>query len=109
MRPETPLYWIPGSFASLWTPNTSDETALTLAWILRSKLVTLQGLFGNIILLVMQRYSSTWLTRGWGWKPPYATGQQAVSKVGFTALQFRNRCQASKPIEVAMILQDHVM
>jgi RHS repeat-associated protein len=25
-----PLYWIPGSFASLWTPCTSDKTALTL-------------------------------------------------------------------------------
>jgi RHS repeat-associated protein len=89
-----PLYWIPGSFASLWTPCTSDMTASTLG-----------GAFGLGRYLARPfwqyyptgntEYSSAWLTRGWGWKPPYAIGEQAVQKL---ALPPYNPATAVRPV-----------
>jgi RHS repeat-associated protein len=88
-----PLYWIPGSFASLWTPCTSDETALTL--------LGASGLgrylarpFWQYFPAGNAEYLSTWLTRGWGWKPPYAVGPQAVEKL---ALPPYNPATAVRP------------
>ncbi|MGQ0594874.1 MAG: RHS repeat-associated core domain-containing protein [Gammaproteobacteria bacterium] len=74
-----PLYHIPGALAALWTPNTSDPTAATLACgagIARY----LARPFWQYYPAENPAYNSPWLTRGWGWKPPYA-GPAAAEKL----------------------------
>ena len=64
-----PLYYIPGGFAALWIPCTSDSTfsVLTAAFPV-----------GRYLGRPFWRYvgplsksKGRWLTRGRGWKPPY--------------------------------------
>ena len=66
---EQAFYGLMGSLASLWTPCTSDETALTLAPT---------GAVGKWLGRPFWRYVgpksnplSPWMTRGPGWKAPY--------------------------------------
>lgn len=40
-------------------------------------------------------YSSPWMTRGWGWRPPYQTGAQAAEKL---ALPPYNPATAVRPV-----------
>jgi RHS repeat-associated protein len=89
-----PLYWIPGSVASLWTPNTSDETALTLLGAYGISRYLARP-FWQYFPADRAEYSSTWLTRGWGWKPPYTLGPQAVEKL---ALPPYNPATAVRPV-----------
>ena len=63
------FYGLMGSLASLWTPCTSDETALTLAPT---------GALGKWLGRPFWRYIgpksnplSPWMTRGPGWSAPY--------------------------------------
>ncbi|WP_218569841.1 RHS repeat domain-containing protein [Pseudomonas sp. Hp2] len=70
------LYAVPGGFASLWTPKTAPATSVVLsagaslgAWSARP--------FWQYYPAGNTAYNSTWMTRGWGWRPPYATGAEA--------------------------------
>lgn len=72
------LYAIPGVVASLWTPSTAPATATVLsvgsglgAWSARP--------YWQYYPAGDMAYRSTWLTRGLGWKPPYAVGAEARS------------------------------
>lgn len=40
-------------------------------------------------------YDSSWITRGWGWQPPYEAGPEAVSKL---ALPPWNPGDAVRPV-----------
>jgi len=63
--------WVGGLFASLWTPETSNDTFLTLLP---------SGAVGKWFARPFWRYvgphsskAITWVTRGWGWKSPFGT------------------------------------
>lgn len=72
-----PLYSVPGTLASLWTPDTAPETIVVLGaagglgrWSARP--------YWQYLPENNPGYSSTWLTRGSGWEPPFQPGQQAA-------------------------------
>ncbi|HVN79874.1 MAG TPA: RHS repeat-associated core domain-containing protein, partial [Terriglobia bacterium] len=86
--------WVGGFFAALWTPCTSDATftTLTSAW----------GV-GKWAGRPFWRYvgprsnpNSGWLTRGWGWKPPYGADFKTAKEV----LQLPNMPNAVKQVKV---------
>ncbi|NJD33106.1 MAG: hypothetical protein FIB04_14605 [Gammaproteobacteria bacterium] len=75
-----PLYAVPGSLAALWTPDTAMETVVVLGaasgigqWSSRP--------FWQYYPAENPAYRSTWLTRGAGWEPPYATGSEAAANL----------------------------
>jgi RHS repeat-associated protein len=69
-----------GAFAALWTPCTSDKTATTLS--IGAGIGRYLGRpFYQYYPAGNPTYSSPYLTRGWGWKAPYKTGQEAVEKL----------------------------
>jgi RHS repeat-associated protein len=68
-------HYVGGAFSALWTPKSWKSTALTLApsagvgkWIGRPFYRYVGGSSSK---------SVTWMTRGWGWKPPYTLAQAA--------------------------------
>jgi RHS repeat-associated protein len=67
-------------FAALWTPCTSDATLATLAGA-QAAGSYLGRPFWQYYPAGNPGYQSNWLTRGWGWKPPYAPGQEAAAKL----------------------------
>jgi RHS repeat-associated protein len=83
-----------GGLASLWTPCTSDATATVLAGG-----VGIGRYFGRAFWQYFPAenpgYSSPWMTRGWGWKPPYSPGTEAAKKL---ALSPYNSATAVRPI-----------
>jgi RHS repeat-associated protein len=73
-------YAVPAFFSALWTPQTSDATFSALSigygsgkWAGRP--------FWQYYPSGNPGYSSPWLTRGWGWRPPYTPGSQAAQKL----------------------------
>lgn len=65
-----------GLFSSLWTPCTSKDTFWTLLP---------SGSIGKWLGRPFWRYvgpysekAITWMTRGWGWKPPYSLAEAAT-------------------------------
>lgn len=97
-----------GFFSALWTPCTSDKTFATLAsayaadqYVGRSFWQYTSG---------DPAYSSRYLTRGWGWEPPYSPGVEAAERLslppynpGITVQEVPNswRFFAGGPGEVA--------
>jgi RHS repeat-associated protein len=88
------LYAIPGAIASLWTPQSAPKTAGVLSvgagfgkWSSRPYWQYYPA--GN------PGYNSTWMTRGWGWSPPYAVGAEARSAL---ALPPYNPATAVRPV-----------
>lgn len=74
-------YAFMGGLASLWTPCTSDTTAATLA--VGAGIGRYLGRpFWQYYPAENPGFSSAWITRGWGWKPPYTPGPQAASRLG---------------------------
>ena len=69
-----------GGLASLWTPCTSNETALTLLSG-EGAARYLGRPFWQYFPADNPGYESSWLTRGWGWEPPYAPGPDAASNL----------------------------
>ena len=74
---QTALDDLMGGMASLWTPCTSNATAATL--------LTTEGAarylgrpFWQYFPANNPGYESSWLTRGWGWEPPYEPGSEAA-------------------------------
>ena len=73
-----PLYHILGALAALWTPNTSDPTAATL--VCGAGIGHYLGRpFWQYYPASNPGYNSPWLTRGWGFNPPFAPGAAAQS------------------------------
>lgn len=75
-----PLYGLPGALATLADPCNAGTTATVLgagsgfgAWAGRPYWQYYPA--GN------PGYSSRWLARGWGWKPPYQPGPQAAQNL----------------------------
>lgn len=88
------FYDLMGYFASLWTPCTSDATFATLSaawgvakWVGRP--------FWQYYPAENPAYSSPWLSRGWGWKPPYTPGPETAQKL---ALPPYNPGTAVRPV-----------
>jgi RHS repeat-associated protein len=88
------LYWPGGVLASMWTPDSCRTTASVL----------LGGLgagryLGRPYWQYFPRgnpgYRSDWITRGWGWKPPYAPGPEAAGRL---ALPPHNPGTAVRPV-----------
>lgn len=89
-----PLFAIPGALASLADPCNINTTVSVLgvgaglgAWGGRP--------FWQYYPANNPAYNSAWLTRGWGWKPPYSVGKQAQQKL---ALPPYNTATAVKPV-----------
>ena len=87
--------WAGGIFASLWTPETSNDTFLTLLpsgavgkWLGRP--------FYQYYTKGTQ-YSGKWLTRGWGWKPPFKSGAKARSGLNLPPYNKANAVQKFSP------------
>ena len=83
-----------GGLASLWTPCTSDATATVLAGGVGIGRY-LGRAFWQYFPAENLGYSSPWMTRGWGWKPPYSLGTEAAKKL---ALPPYNSATAVRPI-----------
>jgi RHS repeat-associated protein len=88
------LYWPGGVLASMWRPESCQITASIL----------LGGYpparyFGRPYWQYFPRgdaaYRSGWMTRGWGWKPPYTPGPEAASRL---SLPPRNPGTAVRPL-----------
>jgi RHS repeat-associated protein len=89
-----PIYWVPGALASLWTRKSSDSTFSTIAG--GAVLGRFLGRpFWQYYPANNSGYTTPWFTRGWGWRPPYPTGQEAVRKL---ALPPYNPGTAIRPI-----------
>jgi hypothetical protein len=68
-----PLYRVPGTLASLWTPHTVRQTSLLLGlgsglgrWSARP--------FWKYTNEGTRNFTGPWLVRGSAWGPPYGTG-----------------------------------
>ena len=91
---QTALDDLMGGLASLWTPCTSNATAATL--------LTAEGAarylgrpFWQYFPANNPGYESSWLTRGWGWEPPYEPGSEAARNL---ALPEYNPGDAVRPV-----------
>jgi len=89
-------YFIPGILASLWTRKTSDLTLTTLT-IAYSAGAYVGRSFWQYYPAGNPSYTSPWLTRGWGWRPPYTPGQQAVQKLALPHYNPGTAIRAVKP------------
>jgi hypothetical protein len=96
VQTENPLYGVPGSLAALWTPDTAQETILVLGaasglgrWSDRP--------FWQYFPSENPAYRSTWLTRGPGWEPPYATGPDAAANLSLPAYNPGTAVRAVQP------------
>ncbi len=71
-------------FSVLWTDETAANTAFTLG---TGGLAALHAArpFWQYYPAGNAAYSSTWVTRGLGWKPPYPIGSVAASKLALPA------------------------
>jgi len=93
---ETGFAYTMGLFASLWTPCTSTKTfaVLTVAygaakWVGRP---FWQYYPGN-----NPAYSSPWMTRGWGWKPPFKAGKEARNALNLPPWNTATRARTISP------------
>ncbi len=89
-----PIYGILGGLSALWTPGTAERTSLVLS------LGTMAGIwagrpFWQYYPAANAQYNSTWMTRGWGWDPPYAVGAEAREAL---ALPPYNSATAVRPV-----------
>ncbi|MFO1418836.1 MAG: PKD domain-containing protein [Methylotetracoccus sp.] len=88
------VYDVAGVLAALWTPCTSDATAATLS--IATGLGRYFGRpFWQYYPVETPSYVSQWMTRGWGWKPPYSLGEEAVRNLSLPAW---NPATAVRPI-----------
>jgi hypothetical protein len=88
------LYAVGGLFASLWTPESCQETATVLSLGLAAG-AYLGRPYWQYYPEGNPRYQSSWVTRGWGWKPPYAPGSEAANRL---ALPAHNPGTAVRPV-----------
>jgi len=87
-------YAVPGAFASLWTPQTAPKTSVVLS--IGSGLGAWAGRpYWQYYPASNPGYSSTWMTRGRGWEPPYALGAEAR---GALALPHYNSATAVRAV-----------
>jgi len=91
-----PLYAVPGVLAALWTPDTAVSTAVTLGTAGLASIHATRP-YWQYFPAGNAGYSSSWITRGLGWKPPYAPGTQAAEKL---SLPPYNPGTAVRPVEV---------
>jgi len=83
-----------GGWASLWTPCTSHETALTrLSGEGAARY--LGRAYWQYFPADNPDYESSGLTRGWGWEPPYEPGPDAARNL---ALPEYNPGDAMRPV-----------
>ena len=89
-----PLYAVPGALATLADPCNASTTATVLGVGSMAG-----GYFGRPFWQYYPAgnpgYSSPWMTRGWGWKPPYLPGKQAAQQL---ALPPYNPATAVRPV-----------
>jgi hypothetical protein len=76
-----PFYHVPGYLASTWTDGYAGRTALTLVPFGGGTGAHAARPFWQYVPRGNAAYASKWLTRGWGWKPPYALGSQATARL----------------------------
>jgi len=76
--------WYLGLAASLWTPETYVDTSLTLVPLPIPAGRYLNRPFWNYYPAEAVWENRGWLTRGWGWKPPYALGEEAIRALNLT-------------------------
>ncbi len=88
------LYGIPGAFATLADPCNAQTTATVLG-VGSAAGAYLSRPFWQYYPAGTPGYSSPWMTRGWGWRPPYQTGPEAIQKL---ALPRWNPATAVRPI-----------
>lgn len=88
------LYAVPGALATLADPCNANTTALALGAGAMAG-AYLGRPFWQYYPAGNAGYSSLWMTRGWGWKPPYPTGPQAAQKL---ALPPYNPATAVRPV-----------
>jgi hypothetical protein len=67
--------WAGGLLASLWTPETSNETFLSL--LPTGALGKWAGRPFYQYYTKGTNYAGKWMSRGWGWKPPHKVGSGA--------------------------------
>ena len=80
------LYWPGGVLASMWTPDSCRTTASILLGGLGAGRY-LGRPYWQYFPLGNPGYRSDWITRGWGWKPPYALGPEVLSELCATTPQ----------------------
>lgn len=88
------FYAVPGAFATLGDSCNAKSTAAVLG-IGSMAGAYLGRPFWQYYPAGNPSYSSSWITRGWGWKPPYQTGAQAAEKL---ALPPYNPATAVRPV-----------
>jgi RHS repeat-associated protein len=88
------FYAVGGLLASLWMPESCRNTAVIFVTGL-----TAGGYLGRPYWQYFPKgnpgYQSSWLTRGWGWRPPYPPGPQAAGRL---ALPPQNPGTAVRPV-----------
>jgi hypothetical protein len=93
---DNPLYGIPGAMASLWTPETAQETILVLGSA--AGIGRYSGRpFWQYFPEESPGYRSTWLTRGPGWEPPYEAGQDAAANLALPSYNPGTGVRAVRP------------
>jgi hypothetical protein len=93
---DNPLYAIPGAIASLWTPETAQETILVLGSA--AGIGRYSGRpFWQYFPEESPTYRSTWLTRGSGWEPPYEAGQDAAASLALPGYNPGTGVRAVRP------------
>lgn len=88
------LYGLPGAAATLADPCNANTTASVLG-VGAMAGAYLGRPFWQYYPAGNPGYSSPWMTRGWGWKPPYQPGQQAAQQL---ALPPYNPATAVRPV-----------
>ncbi|MBX3618357.1 hypothetical protein, partial [Nitrosomonas sp.] len=78
------FYTIPGSLAAL-ADSCNIQTTTAVLGVGALAGAYLGRPFWQYYPASNPAYSSSWFTRGWGWKPPYSTGQQAIEKLALPA------------------------
>jgi hypothetical protein len=74
------LYNIPGALAALADPCHAQKTAAVLA-IAQGAGTYLGRPYWQYYPKSNPAYDSRWMTRGWGWSPPYPPGPEAVERL----------------------------
>jgi RHS repeat-associated protein len=74
------VYGIPGALATLADPCNAGVTSAVLSFGSMAGAYVGRP-FWQYYPVDTPLYSSSWMTRGWGWGPPFQTGQQAAQRL----------------------------